>query len=320
MYKFTVLEMFIKDGKSLFGNTGVILAIIILLGLLLLSYNKCMSEPFRSMDIQSGIAVNFASMHQSDSGKSKSVLRSDKSRVSRFDDVKPTPEPLNVRINISGNNVILNFSVNITNNAYLPKSFFVILVQFDKNMKNTGFNKFYLSNENELTTSASSGNITTTNLCMLINGTPTCQYIFDNLDITDANNDPYYYKIGISAIYDWGNSNFVTPYNVTTSNKLFTLNSSIDEQNNLFTEFIEYKKTQNAENRLNIPNSELMSSASGQYELIKSQLGGYPDNLLLNTKSNIQNSLSDLVDKSMAEGILNVKVSIPPKQTTSTTK
>lgn len=299
--------MFIKDGKSLFGNTGVILAIIILLGLLLLSYNKCMREPFQYLD-------NYKNNNMTMDKMSMDNMSMDRgNKIEKFEDNKPTPEPINVRINISGNSIILNFSVNITNNAYLPKSFFVILVQFDKNMKNTGFNKFYLSNENELTTSTSSSSITTTNLCMLVNGTPTCQYIFDGLDITDANNDPYYYKIGIASIYDWGNSNFVTPYNITTSNKLFTLNKSIDDQNSLFMEFVEYKKNQNDAKLINVPNSELMSSASGQYELIKSQLGGYPDNLLINTKSNLENSLADLVDKSMAEGILNVNVSIPSK-------
>ena len=61
--------------------------------------------------------------------------------------------------------------------------------------------------------------------------------------------------------------------------------------------------------KIPVNNSALMSSASGQYELIKSQLGGYPDNLILNDTSNLQNSLVDLVDKSMAQGILNINVS-----------
>ena len=37
--------MFIKDGKTLFGNTGLILAIIILVLLLIFSYNKCYKQP-----------------------------------------------------------------------------------------------------------------------------------------------------------------------------------------------------------------------------------------------------------------------------------
>ena len=51
-----------------------------------------------------------------------------------------------------------------------------------------------------------------------------------------------------------------------------------------------------------------MLTADGQYEIIKSQLGNYPSNLLMDPTSEQQNSLSDIVDKSLAHGILNVNV------------
>jgi hypothetical protein len=277
--------MFIKDGKSLFNNTGLIIAVIILVILLVISYNKCMS------------------------------------RVELFEpttEQNQTPEPQDVRISINGGNIKLNFTLNITNNLPLPKKFIVVLAQYDNSFKNTGNNKFYLSNEYELNTLVSANQETyKTNLCTLVNGLPSCSYVFSNLDTMDSNGNLYYYKVGISAIYDWGNSNFVIPYNVNSSNKLFTLNTSIEQQYNLYNEFLQYKK-QNAQYTDQTTNTSLtgntIATADGQYEIIKSQLGNYPSNLIMDPVSAKQNLLSDLVDKSMVQGKLNVNVSVAKPQ------
>lgn len=273
--------MFIKDGKSLFSNTGLVISIIILVVLLAISYNKCMSK------------------------------------VELFETTQPTPEPQDVRININGGTITLNFTLNVNNNAPLPKKFLVVLAQYDSTLKNTGNNKFFLSNEYELNTSVSANKATyQTNLCTLVNGLPACKYNFSNLDTLDTNGDLYYYKIGISAVYDWGNSNFVIPYNVNSSNKLFTLDTSIDQQSNLYNEFLQYKQQQQTlgnstgQNMTSTVNANTMATADGQYEIIKSQLGNYPSNLILDPTSGKQNLLSDLVDKSMAQGLLNVNVSV----------
>lgn len=269
--------MFINDGKSLFSNTKLIIAIIILIIVMLFSYNRCVE------------------------------------RTESFENPN-TPDPIDVRINIKNNTITLNFGVDTTSNKPLPKNFLVILVQYDSKMQNTGNNKFYMSNEYEINTSVSNTK-TANNLCSLVNGMPSCSYVFTGLDINDVNGEPYYYKIGLAAIYDTGNSNFVVPYNVSSSNKLFTLTNNIDQQNSLYDEFLEYKKTQQqmqgGGNGSGISNSDIIASADGQYELIKSQLGGYPSNINMNDPSIVQNSLSDLVDKSMALGILNVNVSTP---------
>ena len=277
--------MFIKDGKSIFNNTGLIISIIILIVLLILSYNKCMTsyELFGEQPAQ------------------------------------PTPEPQNVRININGGAVTINFTINITENLPLPKKFIVVLAQYDSTLKTTGNNKFYLSNEYELNTSVGANQATLqTNLCSLVNGLPSCSYTFSNLDIMDTDGNLYYYKIGIAAVYDWGNSNFVIPYNVSSSNKLFTLDTSIDQQETLYNEFLQYKQQQKqnanttGQTSSGIGNSygNTISTADGQYELIKSQLGNYPNNLLMDTTSAKQALLSDLVDKSMAQGLLNINVAV----------
>ena len=223
--------------------------------------------------------------------------------------------PSNVRVNITKNNISISFTVNILNNTYIPKQFMVVLSQYNSEFINTGHNQLYLSNENEINTNAYLNNTQkqNTNLCTLINGMPSCNYTFNNVDITDSDNNIYYYKIGISSIYDTGNSVFITPYNITTINKLFNLTTTIDYQNNLMTDFNTYKATQ-AKNAIsngilnNANYSDTLSTAEGQYEIIKTQLGNYPSNLLMDPQSKTQNLLSNIVDKSMAQGILNINV------------
>jgi len=229
-----------------------------------------------------------------------------------------TPVPQDVRININNGSVSINFTIDITNNAPIPTKFTVVLAQYDSSLNNTGNNKIFLSNEYELNTSVSATQSTyQTNLCTLVNGLPACGYTFSNLDTMDSNGNIYYYKIGISAVYNWGNSSFVIPYNVNNSNNLFTLDTSIDQQNSLYNQFLQYKQqqSQNAGNT-GASNGNTISTADGQYELIKSQLGNYPNNLLMDSTSATQALLSDLVDKSMAQGLLNVNVSVS-KPTTS---
>ena len=58
------------------------------------------------------------------------------------------------------------------------------------------------------------------------------------------------------------------------------------------------------------PYSQTISTADGKYELIKSQLGNYPNNLVLNDQITNNGTLSDLVDKSMANGIFNINVGL----------
>ena len=52
-------------------------------------------------------------------------------------------------------------------------------------------------------------------------------------------------------------------------------------------------------------NSQLISDAGGEYEFIKKQLGGYPDNLILDIN---KHTLNDLVDETMSLGEINVVV------------
>ena len=110
-------------------------------------------------------------------------------------------------------------------------------------------------------------------------------------------------------MYNNVNSAYITPYNVNSQDKLFTLESSTEQQNKQYANFLEYQK---AQNQLAMKSSSsydnTMSTADGQYELIKSQLGNYPDNLLIDSQTVNKGTLSDLVDKSMSQAVINVNV------------
>jgi hypothetical protein len=289
--------MFITNGKSLFGNTGLIISLLILIILVYFSYNKCYVN-----NIDGFVCLD---------------------PTSKDPNCVQVPAPQSVRIKVSRASVTVNFTIDISNQT--PISFIVVLAQYDSDKNNTGNNKFYLSNETVLNPSLASNptaqsNTNTnkpsklqSNLCSIVNGKPLCQYVFSNLDVRDLAGNLYYYKIGVSSLYNNNiNSNYVMPYNISNSNKMFTLNESIDGQNLNGDRTCNKTQNQISANTYN----ETISTADGKYELIKSQLGHYPDNLLLDSQTTTIGTLTDLVDKSMAQALLTVNVSVPKSTTT----
>ena len=290
--------MFIKIDKAikaLCNNTGFFISIIILLLLLIYSHNKCNNTLNNIEQIKEGFYTTTMPI------------------TTTTMPIIINEPPTDVRMSFNGNNITIIFTIKISNNEKIPKKFIVVLAQHDNNYKNTGNNKIYLSNEYELNMAVSSNDKTyKTNLCTLIQGVPSCTHTFNNVDIKDDNGNLYYYKIGISSVYESGNSKFVMPYNVNTINNLFSLNNSIEQQNNIVDEFNKFKQSTQLIDGQNNTYSNTMLTADGQYELIKSQLGNYPSNLLMDPTSEQQNSLTDIIDKSLAYGILNVNVKAQP--------
>lgn len=286
--------MFIKNGKSLFGNTGLIISLIILCVLLYLSYNKCY--------IGSSID-NFVCPDPTDY-----TCTTIPSTV-----ILNAPDPTDVRVKISGGTITLNFTIDNNPSNIIPVKFIVVLGQYDSNKKNTGNNKFILSNETELNTSVAVTALTAnSNMCTLSNGRPVCQYVFNNIDVRDFSGNLYYYKIGVSSVYDndkYTNSEFIMPSNITSADNMFTLESSAEQQSKTYADFLAYQKGNIEQGNLsaNVYDSTI-ATADGQYELIKSQLGHYPDNLVLDQQNINQGTLNDLVDKTMAQALLNVNI------------
>jgi len=313
--------MFINDGKTLFGHTGVIISLCILIILLYFSYNKCYIGSIGSIDSVTNNSksninydektvqfINHNSNHNSSSNSNKIETFSDGVDNSKL------PIPNNVRIVINAGNITVNFTLTNIKGVKTPTKFMVILAQYDMNKKNTGNNKFFLSNEYEITSSVGVNELYyQTNLCKLVDGLPKCQHMFKNVDVTDQAGNLYFYKIGISAMYDNDYSTpLITPYNVNSKDKLFSIDTSIDNQN---ANYLAFLKTQNKSvNKYNVYDNT-MSTVDGKYEMIKSELGKYPDNLLIDDLTLDKNLLSDLLDKTMAHGIINIDVKMnTPKE------
>lgn len=275
--------MFINKGESLLNNKGILIAIFILILFLLINYNKCYINNNNLLSIEK--------------------------KIETFNN-NGYAIPKDIRIKIDKGEILLNFSVDTLFSNKKPTKFIIILSQYDYNKKNTGNNKFYISNEYELSSSVTI-DLTNyqTNVCYLLNGNPTCEHKFKDLPIRDNNNKLYYYKVGISALYDDNHStSFFLPYNINTNDKLFTINTTSEVQEKKYNDFLEYQQNLNKTSKKQNIYDSIISTPDGQYELIKSQLGNYPDNLIINEQSIDKSSLSDLVDKTMAEGIININV------------
>lgn len=280
--------MYIYNGKSLFGNKGLIISLIILVIILYFSYKKCYINTIDTFDANDTNEVT------------DSILI----------------PPSDVRITINASTIIVKFTIDNSNTNNLPNSFMIILAQYNSDKINTGNNKFYLSNEtifNPNLKKKASLNLSSSiaeNVCNIVDKQPQCQYVFKDNDIKDNSGNLYYYKIGISAIYSTGKSKYVTPYNVNSSNKMFTLSNTIEKQNIENANLQECVESKNNNSTISSTYNDTILTADGQYELIKSQLGNYPDNLFLDSETIEKGSLSDLVDKSMAQALLNVNVSV----------
>ena len=311
--------MFINDGKTLFGHTGVIISLCILVIILYFSYNKCYVGTVDSINsIDTTIyntRTNDASLNKSNQNYDSNYDSNSNKIETFYEDIDNSklPIPNNVRIVINSGTITVNFTLTNIKGVKTPTKFMVILAQYDMNKKNTGNNKFFLSNEYEITSSVGVNELYyQTNLCKLVDGLPKCQHIFKNVDITDPAGNLYFYKIGITAMYDNDYSTpLITPYNVNSKDKLFSIDTSIDNQN---ANYLAFLKSQNkSPNKYNVYDNT-MSTVDGKYEMIKNELGKYPDNLLIDDLALDKNLLTDLLDKTMAHGIINIDVKMNPKK------
>ena len=294
--------MFINKGESLLNNKGILFAIVILILILIINYNKCYINTNTN---ENSLVNNINNINNIE----KFTINTNIYSI-----------PKDVRIKIDNSEILITFNINNIFEKKTPTGFMIILAQYDYNKKNMNNNKFYVSNEYELSSSVSI-DLTNyqTNICTLENGNPRCEYKFKNLPIRDDKNKLYYYKIGVSSIYktntDTLSSEFILPYNVSTDDKLFTIEATTEVQNQKYNDFLEYQQgLTNSSKNINIYDN-VISTSDGRYELIKAQLGNYPDNLIIEDQTISKSSLSDLVDKTMAEGIININVKMnDPKE------
>jgi len=126
-----------------------------------------------------------------------------------------------------------------------------------------------------------------------------------NLKMKDENDKPIFYRLGLMAVYSNGFSQIITHYNIRTFRLGVSVlqhlailqhgNSNYGTAGNVSLENIE------------VDGGDTVATADGKFEVIKRQLGGYPDNLFIEERTG-PNSLSELINRQLSLGILNVNV------------
>lgn len=222
--------------------------------------------------------------------------------------------PSNVVLTIIDENTI-NVKFNYAVGSEIPNKFVAVLAKYvNQNgvLNHVGDAQFIISDE-----TVSDG---TTNMCTLLDNQMSCQHTFAGINSRDQHGNPYLFKLGIAAVSNGDFSPFATPNNIGVGNIFFVTTKSASYINNIV----------NAANTVTSNPSQLsdiingngsnnmlggssgsggMSTADGQYSMIASQLGGYPNNLVMDQQVANANLLSDLVNKSFSNGVINVKVS-----------
>ena len=171
-------------------------------------------------------------------------------------------------------------------------NFVVVLGKYDKDKNNIGHLNVHTSKEDN-----QGRDICTTEL-----GNHKCKYSLTDLDHIDNNGDILYYRVGIIAVSKSNViSNYSEPY-YPGGYTHFVMTRTVQEMEQIIEKTKNDNMSQEQRDRIN---SELISEAGGEFEFIKKQLGGYPDNLILDIN---KHTLGNLVDETMSLGEINVNI------------
>lgn len=146
----------------------------------------------------------------------------------------------------------------------------------------------------------------------------TCNYTFNELVPVDADNYPYYYKLGVSvvSINENGTEYYskIMPYSFGDGNQLqfFRIDTTLEEQAKLLKRLQLIEKN----NILRPPNSPTQPAAgtpknmNAYLDMLKPHLGNYPDEFLLTSDAANELTLDKYINQSLALGQLNINVDL----------
>jgi len=185
----------------------------------------------------------------------------------------------------------ISFEINPSMNDQVD-NFVVVLGKYDKDKNNIGHLNVHASKEN------SEGK----DICVTELGNRKCKYSLSDLDHIDNNGNIIYYRVGIIAVSKSNViSNYIEPY-YPGGYTHFVMTKTVQDMEQIIEKTKNENMTQEQRDKIN---NELISEAGGEYEFIKKQLGGYPDNLILDIN---KHTLGDLVDETMSLGEINVNI------------
>lgn len=194
-------------------------------------------------------------------------------------------------IHPNSNHIDIEFEINPSMVSQVD-NFVVVLGKYDKDKNNIGHLNVHTSKEDN-----QGGDICTTEM-----GRKKCKYSLTDLDHIDNNGDILYYRVGVIAV-SISNviSNYVEPH-YPGGYTHFVMTKTVQDMEQIISDTKNQNMTEAQRDKIN---NQLISDAGGEYEFIKKQLGGYPDNLILDIN---KHTLNDLVDETMSLGEINVVI------------
>lgn len=317
--------MFLKDTNLLPRHTGVFFAIVILLVLLVLNFDKCYSS---LIDIISKWIKTTPSVNTTVGN----------AQIEQFQGAGiPTIKKVSVQVSPEKREAVAKFE-KITSNippGYILKNYLLVLAKYNKDLVQVDALNVKMSNEltpittnpgSTSTTTAPGVTTTTTQPNSLggsiCNNEGICSYVFTDLDTKDDDGNVYYYKLGVGVVYDYNGTDIysnITTYNFGTGNtqQYFRVDIDMQEQEKLLRRLadIESASLYTVKGQKPVPTDVSDVVAQGAdidayMKMLRPYIGNYPDEFTLNKQKINELTLDSYLDENYAVGEFNVNVNL----------
>jgi hypothetical protein len=321
--------MFFKDTNLLPRHTGVFFAVVILLVLLVLNFDKCYMTlvnivtnwimPTPSVNTTVGKLTNGIEQFQ---GTSTGV---------------PTIKKVAVQVSPEKREATAKFE-KVTSGiptGYILKNYLLVLAKYNKDLVQVDALNVKMSNEilpattdsGATTTTSAPGATTTTSPPNSLGGSicnneGICSYVFTDLDTKDDDGNVYYYKLGVGAIYDNAGVDVysnITTYNFGTGNsqQYFRVDIDMQEQEKLLRRLADIESaslyTAKEQNTVATGVSDAVAQGTdidAYMKMLRPYVGNYPDEFTLNKQKINELTLDSYLDENYAVGEFNVNVNL----------
>lgn len=198
-----------------------------------------------------------------------------------------------VKINVFPDKNSLDIEFNVDPSATNIDNYMIVLAKYDYERNLIGHLKVHASQE----TQSGKG------ICLMENGYRKCKYTLTDIDHVDNDGNILYYRVSVIPVDNNGvPANYIEPV-YPGGYSHFVMAKSNEEMDRVINKIKEIDKARTERKDLN---DEIISEATGEYNFLKRQLGGYPDALIYDIN---KNTLNELVNESMALGEINLNVS-----------
>lgn len=317
--------MFFKDTNLLPRHTGVFFAIVILLILLVMNFDKCYTS---LVNIVTNWIVPTPTVNTTYGNPT----------IENFQAI-PTINKLSVQVSPEKREAIAKFE-KITSDipvGYTLKNYLLVLAKYNKDLVQVDSLNVKMSNEiapvttvADATTTTSSHNSLGGSIC---NNEGICSYVFTDLDTKDDNGNVYYYKLGVGVVYDSNGADVysnITTYSFGTGNsqQYFRVDIDMQEQEKLLRRLadIESASLYTAQKPVATTIDDVVTQGTdidAYMKMLRPYIGNYPDEFTLNKQKINELTLDSYLDENYAVGEFNVNVNlgnIMPAPTTTYTE